>query len=110
MKASSFTKSPIHLCLCKLGHKVLALLSSDIYILSGDKIAVVYPLSHSETSELLASNGNDIETKRNNSSMIGVFSVSKRNELQTGGGGGWHKTFPRHRNCRKKSLMVKDHY
>jgi hypothetical protein len=28
----------IHLCLCKLGYKVIALLSSDIYILSGEEI------------------------------------------------------------------------
>ncbi len=27
------------------------------------------------------SNGNDIETKRNDASIIGVFSVPKRNEL-----------------------------
>jgi hypothetical protein len=32
----------INLCLCKLGYKVLALLSSDIYILSGGNLAGVY--------------------------------------------------------------------
>ncbi len=36
----------IHLCLCKLRYKVLALLSSDIYILSGKKMTVLYPMSH----------------------------------------------------------------
>ncbi len=41
MKASSFTKSP-YLCLFKLGHDMLALLSGDRYILSGEKLAGVY--------------------------------------------------------------------
>ncbi len=44
MKASSFTKSlnTVHLCLFKLGHGVLALLSGVINILSGDNLAGVY--------------------------------------------------------------------
>jgi hypothetical protein len=29
----------------------------------------------------MCSNGNDIETKRSETSIIGVFSISKRNEL-----------------------------
>jgi hypothetical protein len=36
----------IHLCLFKPGYDVLALLSSVMYILSGESIAGVYPMSH----------------------------------------------------------------
>jgi hypothetical protein len=35
---------------------------------------------HIDCNDLLSSNGNNIETKRNYALIIGVFSVSKRNE------------------------------
>ncbi len=40
----------------------------------------VTPKGHIKLVKSVTSNGNDIETKRNHASIIGVFSVAKRNE------------------------------
>ncbi len=45
MKASSFTKWPLNLCLFKQGYDVQVLLSSVMYILSGENITAVYTMS-----------------------------------------------------------------
>ncbi len=69
--------------------KLVTKLAYKLYDLSAVDIIVTYFLLNIiEFCDILyhgkylpSSNGNDIETKRNNSSIIGVFSVSKRNEL-----------------------------
>jgi hypothetical protein len=68
MKVSSFPNRHIHLCLCKLGYEVLALLSSDIYILSVENLAGVY----STTQRLRDQNTTQVDNRQGRAGTLYV--------------------------------------
>jgi len=69
--AKKVTKLPdltVHLCLFKLGHDVLALLSGVMYILSGDKLVGVY----STTRRLRDQNTTQVDNRQGRAGTLCV--------------------------------------